>query len=125
MFMQLFSVTVSQKNDYLLSLTDGPDHSYLPLPHDSTVTLPSIISCLHSSNLMLPKKLWLFKRLPHAEKIQFTYVESPVEKVISPFTERKTDTIRAFASITPAALQQNSHASRHHLALVKSLARKE
>lgn len=71
---------------------------------------------------MLPKKLWLFKLIPHAEKIQFTYVENPVEKLISPFTERKTDTIRAFGSITPAALQQNSHASRHHLALVKSLA---
>lgn len=69
--------------------------------------------------------MWLFKLLPHAEKIQFTYDESLVEKVISPFTERKTDTIRAFASITPAVLQQNSHASRQHLALVKSLARKE
>lgn len=120
--MQLFNFTIFQKKYYLLSLTDGPDHSHLPLPYDCTVTLPSIISaCIHQTSCC-QKKLWLFKLLLHAEKIQFTYVKRPVEKVISPFTERKTDTIRAFASITPAALQQNSHTSRHHLALVKSLA---
>lgn len=73
---------------------------------------PTFLSLMTAPWLFLPssppafikphaaKKLWFFKLLPHAEKIQFTYVESPVEKVIPPFTERKTDTITAFASIT-------------------------
>lgn len=106
---------------YLLRLTDGPHHFYLPLPHDCTVNPPrprAISAHIHQNHPA--KKLGLFKLLPHAEKIQFTYVKSPLEEVILPFTERKTDTISAFTSITPAVLQQNSYATRQHLALVKS-----
>lgn len=86
---------------YLLSLTDGPDSSHFP-PLMTIQWLCFFLTLSQSAFIKTtePKPCCF---LPMRGKLN-----SPVLRVISPFTEWKTDTINACTCITSVVFQLNS-----------------